>query len=785
MAATPDIDALVLEGQRLRQVNPRALLQHAELLQRAAGDNALTGGYAEVFAAWGLLAHGERPAAELALARARTLMAHSGDLEGQLTCRGLQADLFIRDGRLLEALEIARVTLAQPEDTLSVWERYRAHARRTTALERLDEHDAALRAHYETLAMTRRSNEPALLANALGGVGGLQSSLLNLVDAITLCDEAWALCEHTDWHGVVQLVGTNRLGVLSGLGRHDEAVAMAEALIAREPLFPSRYRDVRHGLYALVLARAGHYERAQAQLDLARAGVPRDAVESSGWVWIQATVFNRTGRPRDALRLLAPFVQGDGKRLASGEFPVDRAHLFAEAALAYEALGDFAVALAHERCAAAAREQAAAQAAHARRLTLQIDLELDAAHRARDQATREQQRLAELNTELEAANAAKTRFLAAASHDLRQPVQALAMYMAALQREPSAPARNDLMTRMNQSLQALGSLFDVLLDVSRLDAGLVPVHPAPLRLDDLLRRLVDEYMLLAQQRNLRLRLRLPPEAAATVSDAVLLEGCLRNLLDNAIKYTARGGVVVRLRPNAAGWRVEVRDTGIGIDATVQAQVFHEFFQVGNEERDRSKGLGLGLSIVKRTAALLGHPLGLRSRAGRGSCFYIDVPRQAVMATDAAAVAAHGAEPTALGLIVIDDDASVRDSLGALLERWGHRVMEGSDAPEALLQWQQLGCPAVDAAIIDLRLRGGRTGLQAIAELRAGIGAAVPALVITGDIAPSRLRLLADAGQPWLPKPLMPMRLRSWLQALAPTPSAETALGPLASRSGTR
>lgn len=767
MAASAHVDTLVLEGQRLRQVNPRALLAHAQLLQRATGDDALTGGYAEVFAAWGLLAHGDRPAAELALARARTLMAHSGDLEGQLMCRGLQADLFIRDGRLLEALEIARVTLAQPEDALSVWERYRAHARRTTALERLDEHDAALRAHYETLAMARRSNEPALLANALGGVGGLQSSLLNLVDAITLCDEAWALCEHTDWHGVVQLVGANRLGVLSGLGRHDEAVAMAEALIAREPLFPSRHRDVRHGLYALVLTRAAHYERAQAQLELARASVPRDAVESSGWVWIQATVFNRTGRPGDALKLLAPFVQGDGKRLASGEFPVDRAQLHAEAALACEALGDFATALAHERCAAAAREQAAAQAAHARRLTLQIDLELDAAHRARDQATREQQRLAELNTELEAANAAKTRFLAAASHDLRQPVQALAMYMAALQREPSAVARHELMTRMNQSLQALGGLFDVLLDVSRLDAGLVPVHAAPLRVDALLRRLVDEVLLLAEQRGLRLRLRLPDDAAATVSDAVLLEGCLRNLLDNAIKYTERGGVVVRLRARPGGWRVEVRDTGIGIDTALQSQVFHEFFQVGNEERDRSKGLGLGLSIVKRTAALLGHPLGLRSRVGRGSCFHLDLPHHAVPADDVAAVPANVGEPSALGLIVIDDDASVRDSLAALLERWGHRVMQGSDAPDALAQWQRLGRPAVSAAIVDLRLRAGRTGLQAIADLRSDVGAAMPALVVTGDIAPSRLRLLADANQPWLPKPLMPMRLRSWLQALPP------------------
>ena len=203
------------------------------------------------------------------------------------------------------------------------------------------------------------------------------------------------------------------------------------------------------------------------------------------------------------------------------------------------------------------------------------------------------------------------------------------MYMAALQREPSAAARSDLMLRMNQSLQALGGMFDVLLDVSRLDAGLVPVNAAPLRLDTLLERLVDEHRLPAHERGLALRLRLPREsAAAGESDAVLLEGCLRNLLDNALKYTPRGGVVVRLRALTASnqWRIEVRDTGPGIAPAMLALVFHEFFQIGNEERDRSKGLGLGLSIVKRTAALLGHPLGLESRPARGSCFHLAVPR---------------------------------------------------------------------------------------------------------------------------------------------------------------
>ena len=331
-------------------------------------------------------------------------------------------------------------------------------------------------------------------------------------------------------------------------------------------------------------------------------------------------------------------------------------------------------------------------------------------------------------------------------------------------------------------------MFDVLLDVSRLDAGMVRVHRGVVRLDELLARLVDEHLLRSEERRLKLRLRLPLAVSSptTHSDAVLLERCLRNLIDNALKYTVRGGVVVRLRamPDRAndlandiandlasdlqnvcanGWPIEVRDTGPGLAPELHEQVFEEFFQVGNEERDRAKGLGL--SIVRRMTGLLGHRLRLSSRPGQGCCFSIDLPRVELPAPGGRPAAPTDAAQRALGLIVIDDDAQVRDSLAALLERWGHRVMQGASADDALRTWRHNGRPAVDAAIVDLRLRGGATGLEMIQQLRRELQPALPALVVTGDIAPQRLQQLSDAAQDWLPKPLAPMRLRSWLGSL--------------------
>ena len=767
------VDVLVM-GLRLRQTDPRALLAFSEQLRSGPAD-ARWRLYAELFGAYGLFAVGDRAAAEAALAHAQALLPESGEPDAQVVFRHLQAGVWLRNGRAEEAMRSSDETLAWPESALHPWVRQLDLTRRAATLEWLGRYDDALNAHYRSVALARHIGAAELIAPALGGLGGLQCSLSNLEDALPLCDEAWALCEHTTWYGVIHLAGANRMGTMSLLGRHGEAVAMAERLIELDSRLPARHRDVRRALCAVTFAQAGLHDRAQTLLDLLNVEQPDIEPVRAEWVWAQALVFNSTGRSAEALALVQPYIERHRGELNGSRFPVDRAKLFAQAARACEALGDFAAALAWERQAAAAREQAAAQASHARRLTLQIHHELDAAHRARDDALREreramqeQSRLAALNGELEAANAAKTRFLAAASHDLRQPVQALAMYLAALEREPAAAQRQLLAERMGTSLQSLGHLFDALLDLSRLDAGLVRVQRAPLRLDALLRRLVDEHQLKAQERGLQIRLRLPApgHAAGVDSDAALLERCLRNLIDNALKYTERGGCVVRLREfGSALWRVEVRDTGAGIEPALHDLVFQEFFQVGNDERDSRRGLGLGLSILKRTAAMLQHPLGLRSRPGSGSCFWIELPRVAWQSDDTLAQPRDEGADDSMGVIVIDDDTQVRDALVALLERWGHRVLAGADAAEALDRWQAAGRPPVHAAIVDLRLRQGCTGLQAIAELQAELGVQLPSLVVTGDVTPERLKLLADAGQPWLQKPVMPLRLRSWLQGL--------------------
>ena len=771
--------ALLAQGIHLRQTQPRALPPVAAQLRLLAGADTRLQLFAELFSAWGELALGEQAAAQFSLQRAQrhlALLKHP-DADCRVLCQGLQAALWLRAQRPLDALAPTQEALALPVGSLSGWVRMIELQRQNAALEHLRRYDDALRSHYETVAFARTLNEPAMLANALGSVGGLQSSLMNLVDALPLCDEAWALCRHTDWYGVIHLAGNNRMGVLSIVGRHAEAVAMARQLMSYEAHFPTHQRRVRLCLYAMALAQAQQFDEAQHWLDQAHAEQADIASQRAEWVWIQALVHNQQGRPAQALPLVDAFLAQFKQSPGPSEFPLDHAQLHTQAAVANEALGRAQQALVHERHAAQARHQAAQQAAHAGRMTLQIAHDLDAAHRARDAALRdsqraqqEQQRLAELNSALHAANAAKTRFLAAASHDLRQPVQALALYMAALQGERSGPARTELMARMDHSVQALGSLFGVLLDVSRFDAGLVPVHLAPLNLDRLLHRLADEYTLAAQRRGLQLRLHLPTSTtlpAVALSDTVLLESCLRNLLSNAIKYTERGGVVLRLRalPLSEQWRVEVRDTGIGIEPSAQALVFQEFFQVDNDARDRRHGLGLGLSIVQRTAALLAHPLCLRSRPGRGSCFSLDLPRTQVQ-PEAAQPAQQPESSARFCVAVVDDDAAVRDSLVTLLQRWGYPTVQGADAASALADWQRLGQPTLGAAIVDLRLPGGQTGLQAIAQLRQHSHAVLPSLVVTGDISADRLRLLAEAGQAWLPKPVMPLGLRSWLQSVA-------------------
>jgi two-component system, sensor histidine kinase len=379
-----------------------------------------------------------------------------------------------------------------------------------------------------------------------------------------------------------------------------------------------------------------------------------------------------------------------------------------------------------------------------------------------------QQQLQQAQAASEAAEQAKARFFAAASHDLRQPAHALGLYMAALRAGPLAPAQAEIAERMQGSLAALDALFGALLDVSRMDAGAVAPQWDTVALAPLLRRLADEWALQAENRGLRLALHVADPGALTVTDAVLLERVLRNLLGNAVKYTERGGVLLacRLRRSAAGepqHRIEVWDSGPGIAPAEQERVFEEFYQ-GPGAAHRASGdrsLGLGLAIVQRLARLLQLRVTLHSRPGRGSVFMLEGLAPAGDAPQAAASARLRMRQLAgLHVAVLEDDPEVRDAMRRLLQRWDCRVVDGGSAAELL---QRLPTPArPDALVADLRLEDGRHGLAEQALLQAAWSQPVPVLWVSGESAHG-----LPPGAALLTKPVSPARLRAWLEQCLP------------------
>jgi signal transduction histidine kinase len=379
----------------------------------------------------------------------------------------------------------------------------------------------------------------------------------------------------------------------------------------------------------------------------------------------------------------------------------------------------------------------------------------------------------------EMANRGKTGFLAAASHDLRQPIHALGLYMESLRHRPLESTAREIVERMESSVAALDPLLDALLDISRIDAGALQPRPRAFDLGALLHRLADEFAPEAATRALRFSVRVGGATAAVVwSDPMLVERVLRNLIANALKYTRSGGVLVTCRPRGAGsaaprWRVEVWDTGPGIAPEERERVFEEFYQAGNPERDRRRGLGLGLSIVRRLAQMLELPLALHSRLGRGTRLSLDLP-----ATDAAIEPPRPAEAElaleGVAVAVIEDDPEVRGAMRMLLAGWGCHVFDGADADEAIARARSEGhAPA--AVVADLRLRGGRDGVGEIARLRAAFGAELRALLVSGDSAPERVRLMQDSGLPWLAKPVSAAPQRSRLSQSVPGSAGERAL----------
>jgi len=378
--------------------------------------------------------------------------------------------------------------------------------------------------------------------------------------------------------------------------------------------------------------------------------------------------------------------------------------------------------------------------------------------------------LAVQNTELdearntaELANRAKTQFFAAASHDLRQPLHAMGLFAAALADKTLDSEMRNMVASINTSVDALEALFNELLDISKIDAGAIRPKNETFALNPLLQRLRIDFKAEAEAKGLDLRVR--QSGAMVCSDALLLERVLRNLINNAIRYTRNGGILVGVRRHGANWRIEIWDTGIGIAPEQTDKVFDEFYQVGNPERDRRKGLGLGLSIVRRLAELLGHTLTLRSRQGHGTVFTLELP--AACAQGPEILPAVPAMPsTSLDgrlILVIDDDEAVREGMRSLLGGWGAEVIACAGMTETLNQIARLE-RAPDIVVADHQLQEGMVGADAILAIRAHFRKQVPAIIITGSTSPLLTGAAQALGCQLMLKPVMPAKLRSLLNA---------------------
>ncbi len=362
--------------------------------------------------------------------------------------------------------------------------------------------------------------------------------------------------------------------------------------------------------------------------------------------------------------------------------------------------------------------------------------------------------------ELDKANAAKTHFLAAASHDLRQPMQALVLLVESLQDRVQEPKTRSIVRSMRSSVHTMAALLNAILDISKFDAGTVKPVRSHFRVDNVLDRLRTSFANQALEKNLVLTVM--PTATVVETDPILLYRILSNITTNALRYTDRGKVLVGCRRRKQGLAIEVWDTGPGIPQDELRDIFKEFHQLGNPTRDRDQGLGLGLAIVERTANLLGHPIVVRSRVGHGSMFSIRVPygdAAKIRASDPSRPAQWASLEGCIALVV-DDDKEIRAAMSMLLEGWSCKVLSASSGPEARALLDSSGS-SPHVVLADYRLPGEENGINVIRSVqRAHPGAA--GILISGDIAPEILKEAEDSGFRLLHKPLRPARLRALL-----------------------
>jgi len=373
----------------------------------------------------------------------------------------------------------------------------------------------------------------------------------------------------------------------------------------------------------------------------------------------------------------------------------------------------------------------------------------------------------------ENASQAKSRFLASASHDLRQPAHALGMFVARLAQLPHDTQTRHLVGGIDDSVRAMQDMLDGLFDISRLDSDQSQISRVAFPVEAVFGPLRSSLSGAATDKGLRLRFR--PSRAWVESDPGLLNRILLNLVGNAIRYTQQGSILVACRSTHDGTRlrIEVRDSGVGIAPEHHEAIFQEFFQVGNPQRDRSKGLGVGLSIVERACRLLEHPLAMRSAPGCGTCFTVTVPLVPARVGGTFEDATHLAskdEFDGLRVLLIEDDALGRVGLASLLTSWRCRVTQADGANAACEPYRDEQAP--DLIISDFRLGGGINGIEAVGMVRRATGQTIAACLISGDTDAIVREQAQAAGLTLLQKPVRPAKLRSLMRHLVQASSLQ-------------
>lgn len=371
----------------------------------------------------------------------------------------------------------------------------------------------------------------------------------------------------------------------------------------------------------------------------------------------------------------------------------------------------------------------------------------------------------------EAADQTKSRFLRAANHDLRQPLATLKILIYNCMSEPDAEHRSDLFHAMDIAVSIMEDLLGALLQIGQLDAGRIVPRITTFQLAQIFQRLDIQFRHQAQEKGLKLRI--VDSRSSITSDKALLERILSNLVANAVRYTDVGKILIGCRHSAGKLRIEVRDTGRGIAGEFLERIFDEFYQVADGKRDKKRGLGLGLNIVKRIAGLLDHPISVRSTSGRGSAFAIEVPAGNVWHSDIGEPEISesvGGEFAGVAVLLIEDDEALRIATTELLERWGivvHAIQEEAQARD--LFERSAFNPALIIADYSLREQHGTEVVQNICAL---LGRIIPSIIVTADTDPLLIQRLKREGFPVLIKPVNPPRLRVLMHNLLYEPQAE-------------